>query len=313
MGLFNRASELLVGTPGGKGYLIKDLRFEFDIKCGSSKSPNEATVKVYNAAQNTIEAMEKVNNIVIIKAGYSQYSGDAGAVTIFSGTVCRSLTYQDGPDVITEMELRDSLIPLRDAKVSISYPPGTSALTVLDGVSKNFGLPIRKNITVSDKQYPSGYAFNGRVRNAMDQVCNFLGLEWSAQGNEIQIIKKGGVYSEMAVVLSKDTGMIGYPRREAKTMTEKTAAKQGIKYGQKGIIRTTIDVTDPTAKIKERTSLEVQGFRVKSLMNADIFPGAYVKLISRGVDGQFFRVEEAHYVGDTHGNDYYVEALLRFI
>lgn len=308
--LFNRVSEIVVGQPGGKGVSITELRFEFDITATASKSPNQATVKVYNAADTTISMMETVNNVCIIKAGYAN---DIGAVQIFSGTVCRSLTYQDGPDVITEMELRDSVIPLRDAKVSISYPPNTSALTVLDGVANNFGLPIRKNLKITDKQYPSGFAFNGRVRNAMDQVCNFLGLEWSAQGNEIQIIKKGNVYSDMAVDLNSDTGMIGYPRRESKTMTEKTAAKQGIKYGQKGIVRTTIDVTDPTAKLKEKVTLEVQGYRIRSLMNAAIYPGAYVKLTSRGVNGDFFRVEEAHYVGDVKGNDFYVEALLRFI
>lgn len=308
--LFKRSFELTVGKAGGQGVKITGLRCEVDISATSSKSPNEATVKVYNAAPETIALMEQVNNIVIISAGYEN---ESGAAQIFSGTVCRSFTYQDGADVITEMELRDSVIPLRDAKVSISYPPNTSALTVLDGVAKNFGLPIRKNLKVSDKQYPSGFAFNGRVRNAMDMVCNFLGLEWSAQGNEIQIIKKGNVYSDMAVDLNANTGLINYPRRESKTMTEKTAAKEGIKYGQKGIIRTTVDVTDPTAKIKERVTLEVQGFRVRSLMNAAIYPGAYVKLTSRGIDGQFFRVEECSYKIDTHGRDFYVEALLRFI
>lgn len=308
--LFNRIVEILVGQPGGKGKNVSALRCEFDLTATSSKSPNQGTLKVYNAAPDTITMMETVNNVVIIKAGYTE---DVGAVQIFAGTVCRSLTYQDGPDVITEMELRDSVIPLRDAKVSISYPPNTSALTVLDGVANNFGLPIRKNLKITDKRYPSGFAFNGRVRNAMDQVCNFLGLEWSAQGNEIQIIKKGGIYSDMAVDLNENTGMIGYPRRESKTMTEKTAAKEGLKYGQKGIVRTTIDVADPTSKLKEKTTLEVQGYRVRSLMNAALYPGAYVKLTSRGIEGAFFRVEEAHYVGDVDGGDFYVEVLLRFV
>lgn len=309
--LWDRVTEVTVGQPGGKGVIVRDLRMEFNAKLTASKSPNEGVLKVYNAAQNTINMMETVNNIVMISAGYKN---DVGALPIYSGTVCRSLTYQDGPDIITEMELRDSVIPLRDAKVSISYPPNTSAMTVLNGIVKNFGLPVRKNLTgIIDKQYSSGFAFNGRVRNGMDQVCNFLSLEWSAQGNEIQIMKKGGVFSDMAVDLNANTGMIGYPRRESKTMTEKRAAKEGIKYGQRGIIRTTVDVTDPTAKIKERTTLEVQGYRVKSLMNAAIFPGAYVKLTSRGIAGQYFRVEEAQFTIDTHGREYSVEALLRFI
>lgn len=311
--LFERTAELLVGKPGttDEAISIKDLRFEFDILKTASKTSNTANLKIYNASPDTIAAMETINNIVIIRAGYVR---DTGAVTIFTGTTCRSLTYQDGATVITEMELRDSVIPLRDAKISVAKPPNTSAKSVLSAVTANFGLPVRMNIKdVPDKQYVGGFACNGRVRDAMDRVCNYLGLEWSAQDSEIQIMKKGGVYSDMAVVLNKDTGMIGYPRREAKTMTEKTAAKEGIKYGQKGVIRTTVDVEDPTAKLKNRVTLEVQGYRVKSLLNAQIYPGSYVQLTSRGIQEEYFRVEEARYVGDTHGKDWYVEALLRYL
>lgn len=309
MPLFLRTAEIIVGQQGGDAVSIKDLRFEFDIQKTSSKTANKCSLKVYNAAPSTITLMETINNIVILKAGYEQ---DAGPITIFTGTVCRSLTYQDGADVLTEMDLRDSVIPLRDAKISISKPPNTSALTILNSVAANFGLPLKMSVKVTDRQYQGGFAYNGRARDAMDRVCNFLGLEWSAQDGELQIIKKGGVFADTAVVLSADTGMIGYPRREAKTMTEKSAAKDGIKYGQKGVIRTVVDVDEPTAKMKDRVTLEVQGYRVQSLLNPAIYPGSYVKIISRGIDGEFFRVEEARYTGDTHGQAWNVEALLRY-
>ena len=190
MSLFLRTGEIVVGQPQGDAVSIKDLRFEFDITKTASKTANQASLKIYNAAPSTITMLETINN--------------------FWGCFCRSLTYQDGPVSITEMELLDSVIPLRDAKISVSFPPNTSAMTVLDGVAKNFGLPIKKSISkVQDKQYVGGFAYNGRVRDAMDRVCNYLGLEWSAEDGEIQIIKKGGVYADTAVVLSKDTGMIG--------------------------------------------------------------------------------------------------------
>lgn len=309
MPLFLRQAELLIGKPDGDAISIKNLRFEFDITKSSNRTANVCHLKVYNANQDTIDMMETINNVVILKVGYSE---DVGPVTIFVGTVCRSLTYQDGPDVLTEMDMRDSLIPLRDAKISASKPPNTSALSIMKVIAANFGLPLKLGQGITDKQYISGFAFNGRAGEAMDRVCSFLGLEWSAQDGELQVIKKGGVFSQSAIVLSKDTGMVGYPRRESKTMTEKTAAQQGIKYGQKGVIRSVIDVDEPTSKMKNRITLEVQGYRVSSLMNAAIYPGAYIKLISRGIDGVFFRVEEARYTGDTHGQAWNVEALLRY-
>lgn len=309
MSLFLRQAELIIGKPSGEGVIIKDLRFEFDIQKTSDKTANKCSLKVYNANPSTITLMETVNNIVILKAGYQNQTG---AMTIFTGTVCRSLTYQDGADVLTELDLRDSVIPLRDAKLAISRERGVSALTVLKDIVANFGLTLKMALNLTDKQYQSGFAFNGRAHQAMDKVCSFLGLEWSAQDGEIQIIRKGGIYAETAVVLNKDTGLIDYPRREAKTMTEKKAAVSGIKYGQKGVIRTVVDVDEPTAQLSERVTLEVQGYRVRSLLNPAIYPGSYIKLESRGIKGEFFRVESVRISGDTHGQAWTSEALLRY-
>ncbi|QKJ86689.1 hypothetical protein PMPD1_1739 [Paramixta manurensis] len=309
MPLFLRVAELIIAQTNKKAISVKDLRLNFSIQKTSSKTVNKCTLKVYNASPDTIKKMEIINNIVILKVGYEQ---DIGAVTLFTGTVCRSLTYVDGADTITEIDLRDSVIPLRDAKISVSYPPHYSALAVLKGVVSNFGLPVKMSLNVNDKQYISGFAYNGRARDAMDRVCDFLDLEWSAQDGELQIIRKGGVYAETAVVLSKDTGLIGYPRREAETMTEKSNAQTGIKYESNRVTHNSINVEDPTAKIKNRQTLDGAGYRVKSLLNPAIYPGAYVKLISNNIHGEFFRVEEAKYIGDTHGQEWNVEALLRY-
>lgn len=311
MPFFLREAEIIIGQPGGEAISIKDLRFEFNITKTSTKTANSCTLKIYNAKPENITLLETVNNIVIIRAGYKQ---NGGAAPIFTGTAFRSLTIQDGDDIVTELELRDGAIPLRDAKISVSWPPNTAARTVLYGVAGNFGFPLKVNdADIPDRQYVGGFAHTGRAREAMDKVCNFIGMEWSIQDNEIQVIKKGGTTGGVAVVLSKDTGMIGHPRREAKTMTEKAAAKDGVKYGQKGIVRTVIDIEDPTAKLKEKTMLEVQGYRVKSLLNHMIYPGSYVQLSSRGVKDEFFRVEEARYTGDTHVGEWVVEALLRYV
>lgn len=312
MSLFLRQAELIVQrnhATDNNAVSIKDLRFEFDVHKTSGKTANKCLLKVYNASPDTRKIMETVNNLIILKAGYQ---GNGGAITLFTGAVCRALTNQVGADILTEFDLRDSVIPLRDAKIAISKPPHTSALAVLKTVVGNFGLPLKMALNITDKQYQSGFAFVGRAHDAMDRVCGFLGLEWSAQDGELQVIKKGGVFAETAVMLNKDTGLIDYPRREAKTMTEKKAATKGIKYGQKGVIRTVIDVDDPTAKLKERITLEVQGYRVRSLLNPAIYPGSYIKLESRGIKGEYFRVEEARYLGDTHGQAWTTEAILRY-
>jgi hypothetical protein len=305
MALFDRVVELTIGVPGGEGVKITDLRVVIQARRSHSKSPNDATVRIYNASPNTEALLQVPGTVIMMAAGY------VGQVAVFfTGDVVRSDSTIEGPDRVTQVSLKDSVIALRDAKINLTFKPNSSALDAMRAVAGSFGLPVRENLQITDRVLPRGMAFNCRVRHAMDEICAFLGLEWSAQGSEIQIIKKGGVYSDQAVLLSSDTGLIGSPKPEAKTMTDKQAAKKGIKYGQDGVRRYT--ETDPSAKVKQRQMLEVNGYNVEALFNASIYPGALVQLSSVGIDDKFFRVEECTYAIDTHGNDFKVVAKLRF-
>lgn len=299
---------MLVGLPGGEGVQIDEaFHVAFSLKRTSGTSANEGTVTISGLADTTINKMQQPGTVCIVKGGYRQ---DHGAVTFYSGSVMRLEQVPDDTEDNITLYLMDSVIPLRDAKISGSFPPNTSALKILDYVSGQFGLPVRKNLKIADRQMVRPFAYNGRARNAMNEICQFLGLEWSAQANEIQIIKKGDVYSDIAVVLSSETGLIGSPKPKAKNIPEKGAGKKGIKYGQDGVIRFT--KTDPTAKVKDRQMLQVQGYTVRSLLNPMIYPGSLIQLYSRGVNGKFFRVEECTYSGDTESG-LFVDAEIREI
>jgi hypothetical protein len=143
----------------------------------------------------------------------------------------------------------------------------------------------------------------------MDKVCEYLGLEWSIQNRDVQIINKGGVFKQKAIVLSSDTGMIGSPEQEAKTMTDKAAAKEGITRTQRGV-DTTYRV-DKDGNKQER--LRVLGYKVKSLLQPTLQPGGYVQVKSVGIDGEFFRIERLTHVGDNYGSEFQTELTLRFV
>lgn len=305
--LFNRVASLVVGKEGGKGKELAGLRFSFSIQKGSTKTPNQCTVKVWNAAPDTRAFIEVIGNVLILKTGYSE---DIGATTIFTGNVTRTLTVREWPDWITELELQDGFVEFRDAKVSLSFGKGATVLQVVTAISKKFGLPVRPlPADVAKKQYPAGFAFVGRVRDAMDKACENGGLEWSIQNREIQIIKKGGVFKQRAYLLSPDTGLVGSPMQESKTMTEKAAAKEGITASQPGVRKTT--KRDKDGEVQE--VLQVLGYKVKTLLQPLIEPGGYVQVKSKGIDGEFFRVEELTHAGDTHGNEWHSELTLRYL
>lgn len=304
--LFNRVVSLVIGKEGGSGRELTGLRIAFSIQKGATKSPNQCTCKIWNLSPDTRALVEVIGNVLILKAGYVD---DIGAINIFQGDVTRTLTVREGPDWITEIEMQDGLSEFRDTKTSVSFGKGITVRQVVSQIAKTFGLPVRElPDNIASKQYPSGFAFVGRSRDALDKACNNLGLEWSIQNREIQIIKKGGVFKQTAIVLSPDSGLIGSPARESKTMTEKAAAKEGITKKQKGV--RVINTLDEKGNQEEK--LQVNGYKVKSLLQPTLEPGGYVQVKSKGIDGEFFRIEELTHVGDTHGNEFHTDITLRY-
>lgn len=307
MALFDRVADLVVGQSGGTGILVQDLRFEFVVEKSASETLNSSTVRIYNLSPASRKLVERPNNAVIVKAGYRQ---DIGPVTIFVGIVRRALTTRENTDWVTELELDDGLIAYQGSKTSRLFPSGVAGIDVLKGVSSQFGLPVRPlPPDISKKTYPTGFSTCGRTREAMAKVCDYLGLEWSIQNQEIQIVKKGGVVKQSAVVLSAETGLIGSPALEARTMTDKQAAKSGISTSQSGVI---VKGTKVGSGGNTNTRLEVQGYKVVSLLQPRIEPGGYVQLKAVGIDG-FFRVEAVTHKGDTGGQEWTSEVSLRFI
>lgn len=309
MALFNRKAQLIVGQSGKQGLLIEDLRIEFKIEKTASETLNSSTVRIYNLNADSRNLVETPNNAIILKAGYEQ---DIGAITIFVGIVRRSLTIRDGCDWITELELDDGLLAYRDSKASTSFAPGTKASDVLRFVAGKFGLPVRPlPDSLSTKTYPNGFNFVGKVRESMGNVCKYMGLEWSIQNQEIQIIKKGGHVKRTAIVISTDTGMIGSPELEAKTMSEKSAAANGITANSAGVIKKKSDKKGADDN-EPKEKLEIQGYKVSCLLQPTIEPGSVIKLQAEGVDN-FFKVEKVTHSGDTHGTDWKTETSVRFI
>ena len=225
MALFDRVASLTIGKPSGQAIEIRDLRFAFSIEKGTGENPNKCTCEVYNLSADSRALVETVNNVLILKAGYRQ---DAGEITIFTGTVTRSLTRRQGPDWVTALEMSDGGLEYRDTKTSFSYAPGVTGQAVLSNIAATFGLPVRPlPADIAAKQYPEGFAFVGRAREAMTKACEYLGLEWSIQNREVQILKKGKAVDMQAFVIGPNTGMIDSPESESKTMTEAAAAKKG--------------------------------------------------------------------------------------
>lgn len=301
--IWGRVLELLVGKVGGEAVAMdQSFRIVFAIQKTSTKTPNRSTIRVYNANQNTRNVLHTPNSKAILRAGYSEADG---LVTIFIGDILNVTTYVEGPDIITELDLGDGFLVSRDSFVSVGFEAGVSALAVMKGIAQNMGLVLRPVPEIKDRRYPGGFSYCGQASRALDKVCAYLGTEWSIQNNEVQVLLDGGTVQIKAVTLSTETGMIGSPEPNNKTFSEKRAKERGIIGGER-----TVEIIAESETGKKKKKYRVYGYSVASYLLPHVQPGSLVELDAKNVKG-FFRVETLEHLGDTFGNDWRTDMVLR--
>lgn len=232
---FGRAYSLAMGAPNQVGALVygnigtdpAPLKIKFDIDKNSLGSSNKAKIEIYNLSQQTRQAIKK-GYIVQLKAGYQ-----SGYDIIFTGNILPNGigSKRSNADIITTIECGDGESAIVMAALDKSYPAGITALQILrdcatamnlensvnpEGISS--GIVFLPNNTV----YNKGFVAKGPASATLDKICKPLGLEWSVQNNNLNVIPKTGHNGQTAILISKDTGMIGVPSQNDQ-MTKFTA------------------------------------------------------------------------------------------
>lgn len=292
MARFNRVYRLLVGHAGKPGTeILPPIRITFDIEKDASEQPNPHKIRIYNLAPATRKAIEEPDLRCVLYAGYAE---EDGPILMASGAVTFAYTFFEPPDVVTELEVHDGYIEIRDTAVSLGYGPGATAGLIIRDIAKQMGLPLIMANDVPDRAWQNGFSFYGPARQALHKVVQGTGLEWSIQNQTLQVVPKRGTTLRQAVVLAADSGLIGYPERTREAAKEKARVKD-----------------ERTGNRANLVSAEQQrdGWRVRSLLLPQVNPGDLVKLESRSTNG-FYRAESVKHTGDSDGGDWQTELAL---
>ena len=296
---FNRQVVIQAGKADEAGYQIRNLRCVFNIKKTSKTSFNTAKVQIYNMAAdsrnwfNNFDIEDKAN-LLIVKAGYEE-----NVRTVFVGNINLVSTSIERPNVVTTIEANDGEKAVNQLRVPFggftgTYAAGASAKRVLQDLIRASGLD-QKAIdwsTVPDRQYVNGFCFQGMGKVLLDNLCSYLGLEWSIQNNHIKfVLIDESDYSEI-VYLTPETGLIGSPTR-----LNDISSQVGIKKGSKANKEMT------ALGVKKRKKLS-GGWEVKCLLQPTAEPGGVVRVKSAEVEDKDFRIIEVEHNGDTHGSDW---------
>lgn len=289
---FNRQYRLKAGVAGSSGFEIgepspphyKALHISFSLERTDSSTLNTAKFSIWNLNKSQLNTLARTNCMLELNAGY----GDKRPC-IFRGTVSNVITELDGADRLTEIEAIDGFAEVKDTFVSVSYRGKLYAKTLLDDTANKMGLPIVYSAnakSLANRRYFSrGYSYVGAGKNVLTAACNVAGLVWSIQNGTLQITKKNESISTIAQVLSKETGLIGIPKK---------------------IYNSAVAAGEDTGSTLQDSLF---GYEVVYLMNGAIGVNDLVKLESEEVTG-IFRVYKLVIDGDNIEGDWQCTAQL---
>lgn len=264
---WDRQYRLSAGQAGSTGFEIgegsRPLHISFSCERADTDSSNTAKVSIWNLSPEHIAEINKDDCVVSLRAGY-------GTVMplIFTGIVTFAKTKPDKSDAVTEIELVDNRVELRDTYVSVSYAGKVNCKTLIQDTADQMGLTASFSYNAEFKDIPNGYSYVGPAATVLTKACETSGLVWSVNNGVLQIKKPNDTMSREVYVLSAETGLIGMPER--------------------------VQISDT-----EGTEKSKYGWDVEFLMNAAINIDDYVYLDSIYVTG-YFRVYSIEIQGDNY-------------
>lgn len=267
--LYQRAVKVVVGPK-----LFEGFRTMFHVRKSVTKNPNSCELALYNLSEDTRKVLQSKGVMAVVQAGY------VGTVSnIYSGQIRFMETVREGADWITKVQCGDGEHAMRYTKIYDSFGPNTKVSRVIESVTaplKKFGIDVagavkELNAGLSSEVFTNGYATNGRPVDELDKILRGRGYEFSIQDNRLVVTKINKPSNTVAILLSKDTGMVGSPV-----------------YG-------TSDTKNGPAVLK-----------VKSLLQPSALPTGLVRVASASINGDF-RIQAVTHSGDTAGGDWYTE------
>lgn len=288
--LFDRQARVAIGESGGVGFELGDaasngipIHIKFSFEKAEVESPNTGKVTLWNLNKEHLAALEAPDCKVIVRAGYGSNLSLA-----FAGTVTYVSTSKEGADQMTEIDVADGMVELRDTNLTVAYAAGTKTDIIYQEVADKLGLSYSNspNAVIQPTVLTNGFSFVGSAKNLLKRLSRMDGTNWSIQDGVLQITKPGEPISLSCYELNAGSGLIGMPKRV------NLSASSGSSKGSDGG--------------KETAQL---GWEITYLMNLAIGVNSYIHLTSKMAEG-YFRVQKVSIEGDNYEGDWLCKAVI---
>lgn len=274
--LFGRAIAVDVGgisiaSAATKTGIAETLRVKFKVVRSLPREPNTAQLEIYNLTKDNRAALQESGIPLLLQAGYTENLSQ-----IFGGAVEHTTNLLNGRDWVSAIQGSDGGVAFRTARINTSLEGPAQVGDVLQAASDALGIDpgniaekVRDgSIRGALTEFVNGVVLSGKAEQQLDKVVKSMGYSWSIQDGKFQLLGPEETLGDQAFLLTTATGLVGIPEA-----------------GEDGLVK------------------------ARSLLQPEILPGKLVELQAESLDAVngAYRVEKATFIGDTWGNDWYVD------
>jgi hypothetical protein len=271
-----------MGKSGGAGVKTDKLRVAFEVKKGDTETPNEATIRVWNLADETMQRARREFDRVVLEAGYQDNSG-----VIYAGNIIgKRIIHENGVDAVLELTCGDGDEAYVGAVVSKTLAAGSTPKDVIGEVQNSFGeygVQQGEIQELGGERLPRGKVMFGMTRRYAREAAYTTDTSWSIQDGKLTVVKREGYLSGEAVVLTSETGLVGAPEQTNDGLKVRCLLNPRIRVNG----RVKID----NASVQEAKAQAGKDAKQPAALNSD----------------GFYRILQIAYVGDTRGQDWYCD------
>lgn len=276
--LFGRSASIQVNNKRYEG-----LRFAFQVERSLKSEPNQAEVRIWNLSGESRKSL--VHNVyVAIDAGYV---GDTS--TVFKGNLTKVDHVRSGADWVTKIRIGDGDKEIKAARVSTSLPKKARPEQMIQGMVDSLTSVKGDKF---DVKLAAGNAFakfkQGDKQGAIKEFSKGF-------------VAMGSAYDSL-VLLGNNLGYDVSIQGKQITVLAGEETLGELDY-----------VFSPTSGLVGSPELvQKKQLKAKVLLNAKITPGIGIVIKSHEFNGRY-RVEKMTMTGDTHGQEWFCDLLLKRI
>jgi hypothetical protein len=189
--------------------IVEGLRISFEVTEDLWGFPSMAKITVYNMGRDRIKQLQSAYSKIRLSVSY----GDNQPKILFTGKVVNILALRQNETSYTEFYCTHAYEAYTFATISKTWAEKTPLKTIVRDIMATMPDITGGSLSALDGIIlPDAYTGFGHARYLLARLSEAYGFWWTIQLGEMFIIKKNGtLLEEDAIVITKNSGMIGSP------------------------------------------------------------------------------------------------------